>query len=404
MDARQKILPIAFHALLLACTLHVGAGSALAQSATRDVTPTARVAQEVVPIEGEYWALIIGIDEYQYVPPLKTAVTDAEGIRDVLMERYDFEPDHTTMLLNEDATRNNIEGALIRLGLKAGANDSVFIYYAGHGQYSDDHRLGWWVPVEGRLDEPGSYILDANVRSYVASMQARHVSLVVDSCFSGTLFASNRALPPITDKYFNKLYGKKSRWGFTSGGTEPVADQGVSGHRALAYHFINFLKENTEPYLVPSHIADNVIPLVANNSDQMPRSQPLQGANDQGGQFVFRLASVAGALEEQQQGLQQRLEGQQQEQLERMRQEQEKLAEERRRFEEERLAEERQRAQEVERLRVKEARLQQERLAEDWRRAEEMNRLRREAARLADEKRRLKEEQESEDFSFSGGF
>jgi len=179
----------------------------------------------------------------------------------------------------------------------------------------------------------------------------------------------------------------------------------VGGHSTFAYHFINFLKENTDPYLVPSQINAKVSRLVANNSDQQPLSQPLQGANDEGGQFVFRLASVAGTLEEQQQGLQQRLEGRQQEELERVRQEQEKLAEERRRFEEERLVEERRREQEAERLRVKEARLEEGRLAKERHQAEEAARLRKEAERLALEKQRLAQDSgpEFEDFSFSGG-
>jgi hypothetical protein len=53
--------------------------------------------------------------------------------------------------------------------------------------------------------------------------------------------------------------------------------------------------------LIPSRIAEQVIPLVARNADQMPRSQPLQGASDEGGQFVLQLASYGRGLQEQQQ-------------------------------------------------------------------------------------------------------
>lgn len=167
------------------------------------------------------------------------------------------------------------------------------VYYAGHGQFSDDNQLAWWVPADGSLEEPGTWILDAAIRNYIAAMRAQHVYIIADSCFSGNLFAQTRAiLPPVTDKYYAKLYAKRSRWGFTSGSTEPVADQGRDGHSVFAYHLIKFLKENDEPYLIPSRIADQVIPLVARNAEQMPRSQPLQGANDEGGQFIFQLASV----------------------------------------------------------------------------------------------------------------
>lgn len=45
---------------------------------------------------------------------------------------------------------------------------------------------------------------------------------------------------------------------------------------------------------MPSHIYDQLAPLIANNADQTPRSEPLKGAGDEGGQFVFRLASASG--------------------------------------------------------------------------------------------------------------
>ncbi len=404
MNASRRIFPVATQGLIIVISLCIGAGLAVAQPATRDLTPTTRSPQEIVTIEGEYWALIIGIDQYQHAPPLSTAVKDAKGIRDVLVQRYGFQPDHVVMLLDGAATRSNIEGALIRMGSTAKPADSVLIYYGGHGQYSEDHRLGWWVPVEGRPDQPGSYILDANVRTYVASMQARHVYLIADSCFSGTLFANRRSvLPPVTDKYYSRLYAKKSRWGFTSGGTEPVADQGREGHSIFAYHLIKFLNENTEPYLVPSHIEAQVSPLVANNSDQVPLSRPLQGANDEGGQFVLRLASVAGTLERQEKEVEDRLGRQGQEELERLKQEQDKLAEERRRFEEERLAEERRREQGAERLRSEVARLDEVRLNDQRRRDREAARLRVEQARLKKEREKQRSDSKSE-YEFSGGF
>jgi hypothetical protein len=284
-----------FSAVSLLC-LHmlVSAPASATDETIRGSSPVIKAVPGEVPIQGQYRALIIGINEYQGPPKLKTAVADATGIRDVLVERYGFKTENIKLLLNAEATRSRIEGALFRLAREAGPQDSVMVYYAGHGQYSDDNQLAWWVPVDGSLEEPGSWILDAAIRNYIAAMRARHVYIIADSCFSGNLFAQNRGiLPPVTDKYYAKLYSKRSRWGFTSGSTEPVADQGREGHSVFAYHLIKFLKENDEPYLIPSRIADQVIPLVARNAEQMPRSQPLQGANDEGGQFIFQLAGVS---------------------------------------------------------------------------------------------------------------
>lgn len=262
-----------------------------ADDGMRDISPTPRSSTvSTLPAKGEYWALIIGINEYAHAPRLNSAVKDALGIRDVLIERYGFKRERTIELLDERATRTNIEQELYRLGQSVARDDSVFVYYAGHGQYDEEGNLGWWIPIEGQPANPGTFITNASIRDYVKGMKARHVYLVADSCFSGTLFGS-RALPPINDQWIARLAVKQSRWGLTSGGTEPVADKGKDGHSPFAYHLINLLRENADPYLIPSRIVDRLAPLVANATDQTPRSEPIRGAGDEGGQFVFRLMS-----------------------------------------------------------------------------------------------------------------
>jgi formylglycine-generating enzyme required for sulfatase activity len=265
----------------------------LADEPSRDLLVTLKAAPGSVPIGGNYWALLVGIDDYQQAPKLETAVKDVVGVRDVLVGRYGFSLDHVITLINAQATRTNIEHELYKLGQLAKEDDSVFIYYAGHGQYEQDGRLGWWVPVEGQPRNPGTFITNSSIRDYINGMKARHVYLVADSCFSGTLFGRSRAMPPIDNQFYARLYAKQSRWGLTSGGTEPVADRGKAGHSIFAYHFIGLLKENPEPYLIPTQIYDRIAPVVANNASQTPRSEPLQNAGDEGGQFVFRLAAVA---------------------------------------------------------------------------------------------------------------
>ena len=266
-------------------------GTAPAAESSRDLTVTPKVAGGTVPAGGNYWALLIGIDDYPNAPKLETAVKDVTGVRQVLAQRYGFTMDHIIMLINAQATRTNITHELYKLGQLAKADDSVFIYYAGHGQYDKETRLGWWVPVEGEPQNPGTFITNGEIRDYIEGMKARHVYLVADSCFSGALFGTTRAMPPIDDRFYARLYAKPSRWGLTSGGNEPVADRGKGGHSVFAYHFITLLKEHADPYLVPTQIYDRIAPLVANNANQTPVSQPIKNTGDEGGQFVFRLVT-----------------------------------------------------------------------------------------------------------------
>jgi len=57
----------------------------------RDIGVAPIVMPASVPISGEYWALIIGIDDYQHAPNLESAVKDATAVRDVLKDRYGFQ-------------------------------------------------------------------------------------------------------------------------------------------------------------------------------------------------------------------------------------------------------------------------------------------------------------------------
>ncbi|MCA9463998.1 MAG: caspase family protein [Nitrospira sp.] len=132
---------------LIGLSLLLSPNPARASEGQRDFSVTPKINMENVPITGNYWALIIGINQYQHVPHLETAVQDATAVRDVLIERYGFLHERVVELLDAQATRTEILNALYQLGRKAGSDDSVFIYFAGHGQYDDEGKLGWWVPV-----------------------------------------------------------------------------------------------------------------------------------------------------------------------------------------------------------------------------------------------------------------
>jgi hypothetical protein len=77
---------------------------------------------------GNYHALVIGNNNYRLLPPLRTAVNDAQEVARVLKEQYRF---NVTLLPN--ATRSDIMEALNLLREKLTSKDNLLIYYAGHG-------------------------------------------------------------------------------------------------------------------------------------------------------------------------------------------------------------------------------------------------------------------------------
>ena len=236
---------------------------------------------------GSYKALVIGINKYQdkTIPALKTAVIDARELSNLLKTKYGFE---VTLLLDRQATKKAIYQKLRNMAANSTPDESVLIYYAGHGELDRVLKGGWWVPADASAGDSETYLDNTLVQQVMNSMKARHVLLISDSCYSGTLFGEARSLPPlIDDRYYLNLYNEKSRWGMTSGNKTPVSDSGSAGHSIFAYQLIKALKKNEKPYITTQEVYTKIAPIIANNSEQQPLCSPIRGTGDQGGGFVF---------------------------------------------------------------------------------------------------------------------
>lgn len=95
---------------------------------------------------GKYYALVIGINQYSApMPQLKTAVNDAKAIASLLKDRYGFE---VILLLDGQATRQAILNNINKYRSVLTENDSLLIYYGGHGYFDKDADKGYWLPVD----------------------------------------------------------------------------------------------------------------------------------------------------------------------------------------------------------------------------------------------------------------
>ncbi|MDH5230830.1 MAG: caspase family protein [Gammaproteobacteria bacterium] len=256
------------------------------------------IAIEKTPIKnefvsGNFHALIIGNADYKDKKrkwlPLKTAVNDAKAVELSLRLQYGFE--NTQLLLN--ASRKEILQAMYNLGQQVKPEDSVVIYYAGHGYLDEQSKRGYWIPVDAVGDDHTSYIRNSTIKdelSIIAS-RSRHTLLISDSCFSGSLLRSKIRGTADTDynqKYYEKVAQKKSVQIITAGGVEFVDDDyRSSGHSPFTYFLLNELKQNQSELISMSELSNRVKIAVANNVDQTPEAGILQGAGDELGDFIF---------------------------------------------------------------------------------------------------------------------
>ena len=248
---------------------------------------------------GDYHLLVIGIDDYVKWPKLKCAVRDAKAVKSVLVAEYGFDAKNVVELYNLDATESRIIGATRKLARELTAEDSLLIYYAGHGQLDDITDEGYWVPVDGARYNDSRWIECARIKRYLRAIPARHVLLISDSCFAGDFFRGSRGEPPeITDAYVREAFKKSSRQAITSGGMEPVADAGFDQHSVFAYFLLKELKENKSPFLLPTDLHNRIKGGVSENANQSPVLGTLAGTGGEvGGEFVLFRKGAGGTME-----------------------------------------------------------------------------------------------------------
>ncbi|MDX2506783.1 MAG: caspase family protein [Gammaproteobacteria bacterium] len=233
---------------------------------------------------GNYHALIIGNNKYKHLPVLETAVNDAQSLAKLLKTEYGFK---VKLLLN--ASRYDTLKAMGEFRRTLTKNDNLLIYYAGHGILDRASERGYWLPVNAEQDFNANWISTSEITDTLKALQAWHVLVVADSCYSGTLVRSasvKLTTPEEQVSLFKRLLKKKSRTVITSGGLEPVTDSGGDNHSVFSQSLLDVLKNNTqaiETEQVFSQIRDKVIL----NADQTPEYSDVRKVGHNGGDFIF---------------------------------------------------------------------------------------------------------------------
>jgi len=191
---RHKIASIFIFTIILSSVGH-SENTVRGLLRSSDISPT--------DIYNNQWALIIGINKYQDFPQLNYAVEDAKSMKTLLNTQYGFPEENILMLLDEDATKNNITDAFYTLVEKTGPDDAIVVFYAGHGETQKisggKEDLGYLIPIDGKMGSLPRTALSMktiNIRSN--EIPAKSMLFLVDACYGGLAatsdYRSNRQL------------------------------------------------------------------------------------------------------------------------------------------------------------------------------------------------------------------
>jgi len=244
-------------------------------------------------------ALVVGVGRYadpQY--DLSYARSDAEAMAELLGNEFGF--DQVWTLYDTDATKQNIRCFFEQDLQRTEEDDGLLIFFAGHGitvtsAIGDDR--GFLVPHDGNPDpnERYSNISLASIRDdYLPNIPAKHVFLIVDSCYGGLALrdvATVERPKTIDDALLSELTrrDRKVRQVLAAGTKDQrVLDGGLFGHSVFTGRLIEALRE-ANPYITADHIGVHVRERVARDgSDRRHRQTPQFGYLIGGeGSFVF---------------------------------------------------------------------------------------------------------------------
>jgi filamentous hemagglutinin family protein len=259
--------------------------------------PTTHEAQRniriaVLPQIDRKLAVLIGINDYQdrTIPPLENAIPDVEVVAKLFEEELGYE---TRVIRNP--TKAGIIMALNQLSAEIDPNDSVVIYYAGHGYLIDETGVGYWLPSDAPVNDPTKWISNSDVTKFLANIHSNQLVMISDSCYSGAFTREQKLTPGGSAARPDEILTHRSVVVMSSGGDEPVADEGKEGHSVFAWNLMQVLK-NVSTWQQGTTVFEEVQTRVSKEFPQTPQyGAALSAGHQAGGDYLFEFRQLQSA-------------------------------------------------------------------------------------------------------------
>jgi len=202
------------------------------------------------------WAVVVGINRYAKVRPLRYAVNDARIFYNHLVESGQIPRENVTLLLDQDATLTRVRSTLgTHLKNMAGKDDMVIIFFAGHGATEKDVMSPdgdglekYLLPYDADPKDLYATAMPMGEISRIFSrIQAERLVFIADSCYSGA--SGGRTIDvsgiraTISDAFLDRIAGGKGRVIITASSANEVSaeyDQLKQG--VFTYYLVEGLK------------------------------------------------------------------------------------------------------------------------------------------------------------------
>lgn len=213
-------------------------------SHTRDIATTLR--ERVVPSNATRYGVVIGIEQYRDERlNLRCARADAEAMYRLMIdpECGMFTEEHVTLLLDDQATRENIRQTLAALPRSATADDTVWIYYAGHA--GSEGQSTYWIPWDGDVDDLYmSGFPRREVLEIIEDIKAERLVLFLDCCHAAAMATkTHKTRDHLSPEEMLSVFDGTGRLTLAaSDGGDKSVELPDKGHGAFSFYLVDGLR------------------------------------------------------------------------------------------------------------------------------------------------------------------
>ena len=205
---------------------------------------------------GNVWAAVIGINNYPNARGLKYAVNDALAFKNYLIQNIGAPENNIFLLTDQNATKENIQHLLgTKLKRQAAEEDTVIIFYAGHGAVETDPSNPdgdgfekYLLPYDANLNDLYTTSISMDeVRKIFQRISAERLIFIADTCYSGAsggrTLVTSKTRANLSDKFYERISKGKGRVIISSCSANEISKEDDNlQHGIFSYYMLEGLK------------------------------------------------------------------------------------------------------------------------------------------------------------------
>lgn len=224
----------------------------------------------------------IAIDDYvdDSIINLNNCKNDVQKFMTAISSKFHFD-DLQLLCEKEQTTKSSLYRTLSETLINALEEDSIVIYFAGHGEYNPKTESSYWVTSESSKNDATTWLSINELLNIFKFSPAKHIALISDSCFSGHIFDQERG------GGYDNFTNKKSRYALTSGSLEKVKDGPPNANSPFSNILTDFVTNYQNDKLTFSELCEKTIIQFSELENQTPCYGSLSNCRHEGGVMVL---------------------------------------------------------------------------------------------------------------------